>query len=946
VARRSRTTAALVLVAGAFTGATLLAPAGAAAPAPVTPTGSPAPADPPPATPACAISGYAPEGEAASRDLRATLRKQTASDLGGTRLERADTWVVPDGSRPVLVVDSATPLTEGSARTFLFGLGFPLKSGTGPARERYVSTTEMPHLGPTVRVVGVRAGSNACGGSLVLTADRSVFSTRVGQVGLAAGVIFGILLILVARRRRGGWLRRFLLAAPLGLLAGTGEAAVLHESGLISPFSRVTWAVPVAGLLLAALLPLTRRRTRPGVAATSAVDDASWLAPAHVPLGPYRVDAPFTRTAVAQVDRGTHRETGERVLLKTVLPELAADPDAAARLTREVAVLARLDDPHCLRPRTELSTPDGPPVLVTEYVDGVTARQVLTRGQPLTGPQACTVLTGVLAGLSAVHEAGIVHRDIRPDNIYLDADGRVLLAGFEIAAPGAENTRVAEGVPPYAGPQQRRGEQLDGRADLWSAGAVLAELLTDTVPVVTDDASQVLLPTGDYELAAPIADLVARAMATDPDQRPATATQMRAALQEAAAQAYGPDWMSLGALTGAVVLPGGLLAAGTLAGAAGATGLAVSGTTAATTTGFGAATPVTIAAATTGATGMGQAGTIVATTAGTAATPAGKIAVLVTPVLAIATAAAVGLSGTAAAAPPPSAEVITPDAARVIFVRTVDEARNGSGVHVAEPIRDFVTDTFKEIFPAAARQLSGIAVGVPRNQRDYPAYFIATARVTGPDGVTYLLTRFERAAADQPWLMTTLSSWDDRVVAAPKLDPDGYLAGAPPVAELIAEPARLPGLYLAWFRRAEAANSVVADPLLTLAGGTSFLEEAAKTEHFKANAKEIGEVSTRYGAMTAGAVGTDLIPFEDGTVLVTFDVTVPQIVWNSPGQRTRGCDAAYLEVSTRPGTFRRIGLRWGVDAQIWVPIRGAAQADRVVVDDSWYDLEVTDATPC
>jgi hypothetical protein len=537
---------------------------------------------------------------------------------------------------------------------------------------------------------------------------------------------------------------------------------------------------------------------------------------------------------------------------------------------------------------------------------------------------------------------------------------------------------VAEGVPPYAGPQQRRGEPVDGRADLWSAAAVLVELLTGTVPVVAEDTGQVLLPSGDGELPAPIADLVTRAMATDPEARPGAAAELRTALREAAAQAYGPDWMTLGALTGMVVLPGGVLAASTLAGAAGAAGLAVTGTTATSAAGFGAATPVALAPVGGAGAGMAQAASTVTTVTGAVTTPAGKVGLLVTPVLAIATVAVVGLSGTAGAAPRPAAEVITPEAARVIFVRTVAEARGSSLVHIAEPIRVAVGSSFRRIFPDASRQLIGIAVGVPRDQRGYPAHFVATAHVLGPGGTTYLLTRFDRAAADQPWRMSSLRTWDDRVVAAPKLDPDGYLAPAPAVADLLADPARLPGLYLDWLRRSMAVDTVVADPLLALAREASYLRGAAGWDHFSKSAVNRRQTSWRYGTMNEGAVSPDLIPFEDGTVLATFDATVHQTIYNRAGHAIGSCDRLWLTVDVRPGgRYRKLDIDWAVHAQAWVPVRGAVTApgvgpaatspaapatptptagtaprpvpvatDRITIDDSWYDLNVTANVPC
>ncbi|MFD0745591.1 hypothetical protein ACFQ1L_30035 [Phytohabitans flavus] len=319
--------------------------------------------------------------------------------------------------------------------------------------------------------------------------------------------------------------------------------------------------------------------------------------------------------------------------------------------------------------------------------------------------------------------------------------------------------------------------------------------------------------------------------------------------------------------------------------------------------------------------------------------------------LSVATVAAVALSGIATAQPSNSTDVITPEAARVIFVQTVAEARGGTLVHIDAPIRNFVRDSVKTIFPDAGSQLTGIGVGVPRGQHGYPAYFVAAGQVSKPDGATYLAARFDRANADQPWLMSSLSAWGDRVAAAPRLDPDGYLAPTP-VADLVVEPARLPELYLDWWRRSDAAGAVVADPLLAPAGNDSWLRALAVA--FAVPDEFIGQFSKRYAA-NPGPVSVDLIPLADGRALATFDVTVHRTLYNRPGYANGPC-GTFVTLSEVPGMLRQADVDWHVHVQALIPTREAAAVPtpspapgattQVIVDDSFYVREVTDTVPC
>src|SRR5690606_602193 len=207
----------------------------------------------------CTVTGYAVGSEEEIVELRAGSVQQ----VGGLPVDGVDTWVLPDGGMPVVVVDSTEPLPGGRMSVVVAGVRRQVASdefeeGSGP--RRYVPDVALSHLGPTVRTLGLEVASGDCAVAVTLSVERSALSTVAGGVAAGVSVLFGLLTVLVGRLRKGGWPRRFLSAAPLGVLTGAALGVVLVEAGVVDPFSPFPWWPPVAGLVVAALLPLTRWR--------------------------------------------------------------------------------------------------------------------------------------------------------------------------------------------------------------------------------------------------------------------------------------------------------------------------------------------------------------------------------------------------------------------------------------------------------------------------------------------------------------------------------------------------------------------------------------------------------------------------------------------------------------------------------------------------------------
>jgi serine/threonine-protein kinase len=260
--------------------------------------------------------------------------------------------------------------------------------------------------------------------------------------------------------------------------------------------------------------------------------------------GRYAIEARLARGGMASVYLATDVRLERRVAVKVMHAALADDPEFVARFNREARAAARLSHPAAVSVYDQGSD-DGHVFLVMEYVAGATLRDVLRARGRLTPAEAVAVMDHVLAALGAAHTAGLVHRDVKPENVLVTNDGRVKVADFGLARAiaGANLTTddsVLLGTAAYLAPEQVRDGVSDSRSDVYSAGILLFELLTGTVPFSGDNATAVAYRHISDDVPAPssrasgipaeLDDLVAAATSRDADARPADGRALHAAL--------------------------------------------------------------------------------------------------------------------------------------------------------------------------------------------------------------------------------------------------------------------------------------------------------------------------------------------------------------------------------------------------------------------------------
>lgn len=219
------------------------------------------------------------------------------------------------------------------------------------------------------------------------------------------------------------------------------------------------------------------------VAPTLAFDEP--LARAGAMVGPYKIIREIGRGGMGVVYEAEDTRLRRAVALKALPSEYTTDPVRRERLTREARAAAALTHPS-IATIFALDELEGALYLVSELVRGETLREELGRG-PIAGERLLSTLIDLAGGLAAAHDAGIVHRDFKPDNIIRCTDGRVKILDFGLARAPASDPRLTQdgtalGTPGYMPPEQLAGQDVDARTDVFAFGVVAWELATGTHP--------------------------------------------------------------------------------------------------------------------------------------------------------------------------------------------------------------------------------------------------------------------------------------------------------------------------------------------------------------------------------------------------------------------------------------------------------------------------------
>lgn len=401
-----------------------------------------------------------------------------------------------------------------------------------------------------------------------LKAFREIQKIQIG-VGLAALAIAFVLSFLLARRITGpvGRLVRAteevrvgnLDAADLpvdskdeiGILARSFRAMLVELKEKAALEKYVAALTMTVGEDAGTLVSETRGRASSEVSAPGTPSSARGAEPQMGTLfaSRYEIQSVLGKGGMGIVYKAHDRDLDDTVAIKTLRSEaLSADPTLLDRFKQEIRLARKITHPNILRTH-DLGESNGLKYLSMEFVKGITLKHLVEQDQLLPTPVALRIAKQVCAGLAAAHEVGVIHRDIKPQNIIIESTGGLKIMDFGIARltqdRGMTATGTVIGTPDYMSPEQARGLPLDFRSDIYSTGVVLYEVFTGSLPFEGDSPLAVVLkhvqePPSPPQAKNPridpkIAAIILKCMQKDPADRFQTVNELYEALTKVTA---------------------------------------------------------------------------------------------------------------------------------------------------------------------------------------------------------------------------------------------------------------------------------------------------------------------------------------------------------------------------------------------------------------------------
>jgi len=281
------------------------------------------------------------------------------------------------------------------------------------------------------------------------------------------------------------------------------------------------------------------------------------VAPSVVAALPqYQLGEQIGHGGMGVVYAAVHRPLGRPVAIKRLPGLLAEDRKMSDRFEHEARLLARLDHPHIV-PVYDYVQNHGEHLLVMEKLDGGTVWSKFSE-EGVTAGQACAIGLATLSGLHAAHVAGVLHLDVKPKNLLFTSSGVLKVADFGISQVISEGATLMThagqvlGTPAYIAPEQALGNPLTPAADVYATGTVLYELLSGSLPYESGGGALAMIQRHVYQeprplgptVPRPLAEVVMRSLAREPQARYRNAETFAVDLAGAAAQVFGPDWLT------------------------------------------------------------------------------------------------------------------------------------------------------------------------------------------------------------------------------------------------------------------------------------------------------------------------------------------------------------------------------------------------------------------